>query len=121
MSGRDTALYLTGVPMKLRDRGTIVHPTTTRTTFMGHEVFAIDVTYEPEVGDVNWRFYFDPDTAALVGFRFHRESLDDGEYAALEGEVVAGSLRIPKTRRWYWYSNGSATVGGVFTLRATRR
>jgi hypothetical protein len=113
---RNQNLYLIGVPMKLRDAGTIVHPTASRTTFMGQEVLAIDVTYEPEVGREIWRFYFDPDTAALVGFRAHRESLEQGETVALDGELVIGSLRIPKTRLWY-QNRDLDTLVSIETLR----
>ena len=116
---RNQNLYLIGVPMKLRDAGTIVHPTASRTTFMGQEVFAIDVTYEPEVGRDNWRFYFDPDTAALVGFRVG-ESLGPGETVALDGELVIGSLRIPKTRLWYTNPDLD-TLASTETLRGVHR
>jgi hypothetical protein len=122
MSVRDRNLYLYGLPMKLRDPGTIVHPTTSRTTLMGRDVIAMDVSYEPEVGSDTWQFYFSPESAALVGFRFWRGG--DGELVVMEDELTVGTLRIPKTRHWYWFPEGAdeePVLGATKTLRAARR
>ncbi len=99
---RNYYLYLWGLPMKLRDPGAIVHPDVTLTDFQGRPVLSTKVTYDPDVGSDTWYFYFDPETAALVGYRFyHDEAAGDGEYITLEGLVNVGSMRIPARRRWF--------------------
>lgn len=100
---RDYFAYLYGLPMKLRDPGTRIDPEVQRTTFAGREVFALRVTYTPEVGKDLWDFYFDPTTSALVGCRFFRdESKNDGEYLVFDDEVEGPhGLRLPKVRHWY--------------------
>ncbi len=94
--------YLYGLPMKLRDRGTIIAPAVSRTRFMDRDVLMINVSYEESVGSDVWRFYFDPQSFRLVGYRFyHDEAKNDGEYVTLEGEYLLDDMRIPKVRKWY--------------------
>lgn len=94
--------YLYGLPMKLRDPGTIIHETIQVKNFQGKELLEIKVTYDPEVGKDTWYFYFDPSSYALKGYRFyHDESKNDGEYITLAGEERIGKLRLPKVRKWY--------------------
>lgn len=94
--------FLAGLPMKLRDPGARIDPEPIETEFMGSPVTAIRVSYDPNVGGDVWYFYFDPDTARLVGCRFHHdEAAGDGEYLVFEGLVEAAGLRLPRTRRWY--------------------
>lgn len=102
MFWRDYFSYLAGLPMKLRDPGTIIDPEPISTEFMGRPVDAVRVTYDPEVGGDTWYFYFDPDSAELVGCRFyHDEAANDGEYIVFEGLIEAGGMRIPRKRSWY--------------------
>jgi hypothetical protein len=102
MFWRDYFTYLAGLPMKLRDPGAILDPEPASTEFLGRPVDSIRVTYDPEVGGDTWYFYFDPDTAELVGCRFyHDEAANDGEYIVFDGLIEAGGLRIPQQRRWY--------------------
>lgn len=99
--------YLLGLPMKLTDRGTVIDPNPKKTTFNNRQVLSLRVTYKKEVGKDTWYFYFHPDTAALVGCRFHHdESKNDGEYLFFEGEVRANDLRLPATRKWYTNQEG---------------
>ena len=99
---RNYNTYLYGLPMKLRDPGTIVHPDVEAVTFAGRPVYSVKVAYEPEVGTDTWYFYLDRNTYALAGYRFyHDESQNDGEYIVLAEETSAGSLRLPKVRAWY--------------------
>ncbi len=99
---RNYMTYLYGLPMKLRDAGTHLDPAPERTTFQGEDVWALRVTYDEEVGTDTWYLYLDPETAALVGYRFyHDEAAGNGEYIVLEGEAEDGGLRLPKVRRWY--------------------
>ena len=99
---RDYYTYLWGLPMKLEDPGTRLAPGVSRTSFVGKEVLSIKVTYDPEVGGDTWTFYFDPESHALVGYRFYHDvSKNDGEYIVLDGTYTLGTMRIPKSRTWY--------------------
>jgi hypothetical protein len=104
---RDYYAYLMGMPMKLRDPGTILGPEPKRTAFQEQEVLALRVTYEPEVGTDTWYYYFEPETARLVGCRFfHDEAKNDGEYIVLEEEIQVGRMRVPRVRKWYTNTEG---------------
>ena len=114
-SMRDYYLYLWGMPMKLRDPGTRIDPVVERTEFLGREVDAVRVTYDPEVGGDTWYFYLDPKTHRLAGYRFfHDEAANDGEYILLEGETRAGSMSL--TRDLSWFVNADDRFLGKDTL-----
>ena len=99
--------FLAGLPMKLRDPGTRIDPVVTPTVFNDRDVESIRVEYDAEVGSDTWYFYFDPETAQLVGCRFyHDETANDGEYIILEELTSAASLRIPRHRRWFVNADG---------------
>lgn len=103
---RDYYTYLWGLPMKLRDPGTIIDQKVYRVDFFGQELLEIKVTYDREVGGDVWYFYFHPETFALRGYRFyHDEAANDGEYILLEGEAEVGGLKIPAKRHWYTHSD----------------
>lgn len=112
---RNYYTYLWGLPMKLRDPGTRLDPQVVETEFNGRPVLGIRVTYDPEVGSDIWHFYFDPDSAALVGYRFyHDEQANDGEYIVLEGEMSGAGFRLPASRTWY--THGDDRLLGTDTL-----
>lgn len=103
---RNYYLFVWGLPMKLRDPGTIVDPEPVEDSFNGQEALKVRVTYDPEVGGDTWYFYFHPDTARMIGYRFyHDESANDGEYIHLDGEIESGGLRLPAKRSWFFHSN----------------
>ncbi len=94
--------YLYGLPMKLKDPGTNIDPVVQDTTFQSINVYGLKVTYDPQVGDDIWYFYFDKSSFALRGYRFyHDESANDGEYITLEDEAKIDQMRLPKERKWY--------------------
>jgi len=100
-SMRNYYTYLWGLPMKLRDEGTILQDAKL-TSFMEQEAYSLKVTYSPEVGVDIWYFYFDPTTYAMIGYRFyHDEAANDGEYIPLKGEEKIQGFRLPKERTWY--------------------
>ncbi|HKK74591.1 MAG TPA: DUF6503 family protein [Saprospiraceae bacterium] len=99
---RNYYTYLWGLPMKLKDPGTVIDPQVKQKDFFGKELYEIRVTYEAEVGADIWYFYFDPGDFSLQGYRFyHDEAKNDGEYILLDGEVRIDGLRIPAQRTWY--------------------
>ena len=95
-------LYLWHLPMKLNDPGTILREEVVTTNFEKRSALEIKVTYEQSVGEDIWYFYFDPETYAMIGYRFyHDESIPDGEYIYINGEVEMDGIRIPAQRKWY--------------------
>lgn len=99
---RDYFTYLYGLPMKLRDLGTNIHPEVEQVTFYDRDALKVKVSYDEGVGEDTWYFYFDPESYAMLAYQFfHDETANDGEYILLEGEVKAGGLRLPGDRTWY--------------------
>ena len=101
---RNYYLFVWGLPMKLRDPGTIVDPAPVMDSYDGQDALKVRGTYDPEVGGDTWYFYFHPETARMIGYRFyHDESVNDGEYIHLEGEIENGGLRLPAKRSWFFH------------------
>ncbi len=99
---RNYYTYVWGLPMKLKDPGTIIEPSVVQRDFMGKSLLEVKVNYEEGVGTDEWYFYFDPESFALRGYRFYHDPiLGDGEYISLEGEAEIGNLRLPAKRSWY--------------------
>ncbi len=99
---RNYYIYLYGLPMKLRDPGTLIDPLVNKVDYRGREALEVRVAYEEGVGSDVWYFDFDPDTAELIGYRFyHDEATNDGEYILLEGLAEIDGLRLPANRTWY--------------------
>ena len=108
---RDYYTYLYGLPMKLRDKGTIVHEKVERRVFMEKEYLVLKATYEKEVGEDIWYFYFDPGTYAMEVYQFfHDESKNDGEYILLSGMEEINGVKMPKVRKWH-YNKDSKYLG----------
>lgn len=101
--------------LKLRDPGTRLDPVPERTVFADRDVWALRVTYDEPVGSDTWYVYLDPETAALVGYRFyHDEAVGDGEWIVVDGEAEDEGLRLPRVRRWY--TNADDTYLATDTL-----
>lgn len=108
---KDYYTYLYGLPMKLRDPGTQIDPLIRRKTFKGKEYLVLRVTYDKEVGEDIWYFYFNPKTYAMEVYQFyHDESKNDGEYILLSGEETIQGIKMPKVRAWY-YNKDDAHLG----------
>lgn len=94
--------YLYGLPMKLKDPGTIVHDKVESKTFKGKTYWVLKATYSESVGKDTWYFYFDKNTYALEVYQFfHDESKNDGEYILLTGQEIINDIKMPKTRAWF--------------------
>ncbi len=110
--------YLYGLPMKLKDPGTLIDPKTQKKTFKGKTYLVLKVTYEKEVGEDIWYFYFDPKTFAMEVYQFfHDESKNDGEYILLSEEVEVSGIKMPKNRAWY-YNKGDTYLGTDILTKA---
>jgi uncharacterized protein DUF6503 len=99
--------YLYGLPMKLKDPGTIVNRAVERKSFKGKEYLLLKVTYDENVGSDVWYFYFDPNTYAMKVYQFFKgdpnaEGKNTGEYILLTEETTVKDMKIPKVRAWYY-------------------
>lgn len=94
--------YLYGLPMKLKDEGTIIHQKVEKRQFKGKDYLVLKVTYSKEVGKDTWYFYFNPDTYAMEVYQFFKETKDSGEYILLSGLETINAIKMPKIRAWYY-------------------
>lgn len=100
---RDYYTYLYGMPMKLKDPGTIIDPDVEQVDFYGSTYDRIRVTYTEGVGEDIWYFYFNPQTHALEAYQFfHDESKNDGEYILFKETKEIDGVKIPRIREWYY-------------------
>ena len=100
--------YLYGLPMKLKDPGTIIDEVVETKNFKGKDYVVLKATYNEEVGTDIWYFYFDPETYAMEIYQFFRQDEngnqkdDTGEYILLTDEETINGIKMPKTRAWYY-------------------
>ncbi|RRQ50809.1 hypothetical protein DZC72_04505 [Maribacter algicola] len=100
---KDYYTYLYGLPMKLKDPGTILDPKVGKKSFKGKEYLVLKVKYDEKVGSDTWYFYFDPTNYKMEVYQFyHDESKNDGEYILLSEEISVNDIKIPKVRAWYY-------------------
>jgi hypothetical protein len=117
---KDYYTYLYGLPMKLKDEGTVVDEKVERKTFKGKEYLVLKVTYDQEVGKDTWFFYFDPTTYAMEVYQFLKNSKpNSGEYILLSGMETVNGIKMPKTRAWYY--NKDNTYLGTDILSKEKR
>lgn len=94
--------YLYGLPMKLKDPGTLIHEKVEQRIFKGKTYITLKVTYDKTVGNDTWYFYFNPKTYAMEVYQFyHDESKNDGEYILLSDMETINGIKMPKVRAWY--------------------
>ncbi len=94
--------YLYGLPMKLKDEGTIIHQKVEKRKFKGKDYLVLKVEYVKEVGKDTWCFYFNTKTFAMEIYQFFKEKKDSGEYILLSGLETINDIKIPKNRAWYY-------------------
>ena len=109
--------YLYGLPMKLKDEGTIIDQTVAKKIFKGKEYLVLKATYREEVGTDTWYFYFDPKTYAMEVYQFFKVAKDSGEYILLSGLETINGIKIPKNRAWYYNKNDGYLGTDMLTLR----
>ena len=103
---KDYYTYLYGLPMKLKDPGTLIDPKVLRKSFKGKEYLVLKVKYDENVGSDTWYFYFDPTNYKMEVYQFyHDESKNDGEYILLSEEMLVNDIKMPKVRAWYYNKN----------------
>ena len=100
--------YLYGLPMKLKDKGTIINDKVERRTFKGKTYLVLKATYDAQVGTDVWYFYFNPKTYAMEIYQFYKTDdngeikPDSGEYILLSEEETINGIKMPKVRAWYY-------------------
>ena len=94
--------YLYGLPMKLKDDGTIIHQKVEKRQFKGKDYLVLKATYNKEVGKDSWYFYFNPETFAMEVYQFFKDTKDSGEYILLSGIETINAIKMPKVRAWYY-------------------
>jgi hypothetical protein len=108
--------YLYGLPMKLKDAGTILSDKIEKRPFKGKDYLVLKVTYDATIGSDVWYFYFNPKTYAMEIYQFFKtdgngkEKPDSGEYILLSEEAVVNGIKMPKVRAWY-YNKDDAYLG----------
>jgi catechol 2,3-dioxygenase-like lactoylglutathione lyase family enzyme len=110
---RDYYTYLYGLPMKLKDEGTIINDEVEKVWFWNINAYKVKVTYDEDVGNDVWYFYFDPETFALKAYQFFKTD-DDGELLPESGEYILLSkpkmidgINIPGHRMWFYNKDTS--------------
>ena len=115
---RDYYKYLYGMPMKLKDPGTIIDPNVEQVSFYGKTYNRIRVTYQQGVGDDIWYFYFEPKTSALEAYQFfHDESKNDGEYILFEELIEIDKVKIPANRHWYYNKDEKYLASDILKMK----
>jgi hypothetical protein len=108
--------FLYGLPMKLKDKGTIINEKIERKSFKGKDYLVLKATYDESVGSDIWYFYFNPKTYAMEIYQFyHDEAKNDGEYILLTEEETINGIKMPKNRAWY--TNKDNTLLGTDILK----
>ncbi|RCS26532.1 hypothetical protein DUT90_12305 [Polaribacter sp. WD7] len=110
--------YLYGLPMKLKDDGTIIHQKVEKRKFKEKEYLVLKATYNKEVGKDIWYFYFNPKTYAMEVYQFFKKTKDSGEYIVLSGLETINNIKMPKVRTWYY--NKDNKYLGTDTLSITK-
>lgn len=109
--------YLYGLPMKLKDEGTIIDQKVVRKTFKGKEYLVLKVTYNQEVGKDTWYFYFNPKTYAMEVYQFFKETKESGEYIILTGLETINGVKMPKNRAWYYNKDNGYLGTDVLSIK----
>jgi len=95
---RDYYTFLWGLPMKLKDHGTIIDDGVNHVSLKGLKYYEVRVPYEKDI----WYFYLDPETFRLAAYKFYQDEPNQkGEIIYLSGERKVGGLIIPANRTWY--------------------
>lgn len=103
--------YLYGLPMKLKDPGTIIDRKVIEKEFKGKYYWVLRVRYEATVGSDIWNFYFDQETFAMEVYQFYKTDdkgsiiSDSGEYILLNEISEISGIKMPKIREWYYNKN----------------
>ena len=105
--------YLYGLPMKLKDPGTIIHSEVEKKRFQGKAYLVLKASYEQTIGSDVWYFYIDPNTFAMDIYQFFKTDTngeiipESGEYIVLSDQVIVNGIKMPKSRAWFTNKDGT--------------
>ena len=103
---KDYYTFLYGLPMKLKDKGTIINQKVVKKRFKNKDYLVLKVTYSKDVGKDTWYLYFNPKTFAMEVYQFYKdETKNDGEYILLTDLETINGIKMPKNRAWYYNKN----------------
>lgn len=100
--------YLYGLPMKLKDPGTLLDKDIEHKTFKNRDYLVLKVSYDKSKGSDIWFFYFNPSTYAMEAYQFFKTDdsgrmiPDSGEYILLSDIFIINGIKMPNTRTWYY-------------------
>lgn len=101
---RNFHLHMLGMPMKLLEPGIRIEPKVRMTSFDGISCYELTVRYHKSAARESWKYYFNPNTYALKGYRYSpgdtREGVN-GDFVILEDELEIDEIKFPKLRKWY--------------------
>ena len=101
---RNYHLHMLGMPMKLMERGIKIDPKVQRVFFGGIPCYEITVKYLKSAVNESWKYYFNPETYALTGYRFYPDNSVkqvSGDFVLLEDELEINAIKFPKLRKWF--------------------
>ncbi|MGV6829785.1 MAG: DUF6503 family protein [Flavobacteriales bacterium] len=98
--------YLYGLPMKLKDPGTIINPKVEKKIVKGKAYLVLKVSYPEDIGNDVWYFYFNTKTFAMEMYQFYHLDAKsgqekEGEYILLSNEELIFGIKMPKKRAWF--------------------
>lgn len=109
---RNYYVYLWGLPMKLKDQGTVIDKKLVEERFEGTDCYVLRVPYDEDI----WYFYIDKSTFAMWGYMFYKdEPTKKGEVIYLDGESKIEDMRIPKRRKWVTTPDGKFLGTDILT------
>lgn len=109
---RNYYVYLWGLPMKLKDQGTVIDKKVAEEKFEGIDCYVLRVPYDEDI----WFFYIDKTTFAMKGYMFYKdEPTKKGEVIYLDEESKIGDMRIPKKRKWVTTPDGKFLGTDILT------
>lgn len=94
--------YLLGMPMKLKDPGTIIQEKIDIKKYKGKSYRVVTVNYEPSVGTYTWLFYFEMDSPELRLTEFSKDgTFQNGETIELNNKVRFQKMLLPGQLKWF--------------------
>ena len=94
--------YLLGMPMKLKDPGTIIHENIDIKKYRNKEYRVVTATYSPTVGSYTWLFYFEMDSPELRLTEFSKDgTFQNGETIELNDKVRFQKMLLPGQLKWF--------------------
>lgn len=109
--------YLYGLPMKLKDEGTIIHQKVEKRSFKGKEYLVLKVNYPAAIGKDTWYFYFNPKTYAMEVYQFFKDTKDSGEYILLSDIETVNGIKMPKIRAWYYNTDNGYLGTDILSIK----